>query len=110
MKSHRIIRNKTPHGVEREFDISKCVYDSEVIRNNVEARCSVIRGELRYDVTIGVPLGLDKEETDLVILSTINNTSGVKGIEQFTSDLKNRKYKMCANIKTILDDYIGVEL
>lgn len=110
MKSHRIIRTKTSSGIEREFDIAYCIHDAEIIRNNIEARCMVIRGELRYNITIGIPLGLDKEETDLVVLNTISNTLGVKEISEFSSTLDNRRYSMSAKILTQQNDYIGVEL
>ena len=109
MKSIKITRKKDGANIIRDVDISKCFYDKEVVRSNIEARCQVIRGELPYNTLIGIPLGLDKEETDLTILSLVNNTIGVTDVKKFHSVSRDRKYKATIEVGTN-NGIIGAEV
>ena len=107
MKGHKIVKNMNG---SKELDIATCVFDSEVIRNNIEARCSVIRGELPYNVLLGITLKAGKDELDLTIMNIINNTYGVKEIDKFSSSIVNRKYTANVNIITQMNNEITVEV
>lgn len=110
MRSHKITRTSVNGIIEREVDLANCINTPEIIRNNIEARCQIIQGELEYDTSIGVPLGLDKEETDLMIMNTINNTNGVEEITEFTSKIVNRKYMLNAKVKVTDGSILEVTL
>ena len=93
MKGHNIIREVVDGiVVNREFDLANYVYNNEAIRNNIEARCRVIRGELLYNVTLGIPLHVEKDDLDLAIMNAVETTYGVKAVKKFISSLKNNKY------------------
>lgn len=92
MKGHNIIREKVNGVINREFDLANYVYDKDVIKNNIEARCRVIRGELLYNVTLGIPLHVDKDDLDLSIMNIVETTGGVDSIKKFTSSLQNNQY------------------
>ena len=36
--------------------IIQCIYDAESLKQNLECRCSIIRGELPYNTAMGIPL------------------------------------------------------
>jgi hypothetical protein len=110
MKGHNIIKEKNNGIITREFDIANCVNNEQVIKNNIEARCQVIRGELLYNVLLGVPLHVDKDDLDLSIANIILNTYGVKAIEKFTSSLLNRNYKAVLKITTIYNTQVDLEV
>lgn len=98
MKGHRIERESIGGIITRDVDIAHIVSGIEVVRNNVEARCQVIRGELPYNVLIGIPLHQNKEDIDLSVLNTITTTTGVEEVREFESSLSNRKYNATAKI------------
>lgn len=100
MKGHNIIREKVNGVINREFDIANYVYDKDVIRNNIEARCRVIRGELLYNITLGIPLHVDKDDLDLSIMNIVETTGGVDSIKQFTSSLQNNQYHASMVVNT----------
>lgn len=103
MKGHNIIRENGSY----EVDIANTVDDAEVVRNNIEARCRVIRGELMYNVLLGIPLKGSKEDIDLNIMNIIHNTDGVVDIQEFESRMIGHKYS--ANIK-VLTIYKPIEV
>jgi len=112
MKGHLIEKVVDPitHKEHKEFNINKFVTGSEVIRNNIEARCSVIRGELLYNVNLGIVLGMKKDDLDLTIMSIINNTLGVKEINKYMSKLENKEYMANIYVTTVENESIAVEV
>lgn len=111
MRGHNIIRTRDANGnIQRDFDLAHCVYDAEVVRNNIEARCSVIRGELAYNVLLGVPLKLEKEDMDLAVMNIINNTTGVREINKFSSHITNKTYRANVVVITTMSKVINVEV
>ena len=110
MKGHNIIKEKYNGTITREFDIASCVTNEKVIKNNIEARCQVIRGELLYNTLLGIPLHVDKDDLDLSIANIVLNTYGVKSIDKFTSSLVNRVYKVNLKITTIYNKQVDLEV
>lgn len=110
MKGHNIIKEKHNGVITREFDIASCVINEKVIKNNIEARCQVIRGELLYNVLLGIPLHVDKDDLDLSVANIVLNTYGVKAIDKFTSSLIDRKYKAYLKIITIYNTQVDLEV
>ena len=98
MKGHNIIRTKEDGVIKREFDLANCIQGVEVIRNNIEARCQVIRGELLYNILLGIPLHSDKDEIDLCVRNIIETTLGVSEIKKFKSELVNKKYHLSVSV------------
>ena len=82
------------------------VEDREALRVNLQARLSIIRGEYMSDVFLGVPLGATKDETDLYIQKIVLNTSGVQGIQSFTSSIENKVYKCRFTVNTVFGDVV----
>lgn len=101
MKSHNILKEKIGNRIVRDVDIAHCVSGVDVIKNNVEARCQVIKGELPYNTLLGIPLHQDKEDIDLSVLNIITNTYGVQDITRFNSSLSHRKYSANAIIQSM---------
>lgn len=110
MKGHNIIKTKVNNNIFREFDIANCVTNELVIKHNIEARCQVIRGELLYNILLGIPLHADKEDLDLAISNIVLTTNGVKSIEKFESSIIERKYKAYLIINTIYNSQINLEV
>lgn len=111
MRGHNIIRTKDASGkIQKEFDIANCVEDAEVVRNNIEARCSVIRGELMYNVLLGIPLRVDKDDMDLAVMNIINNTAGVREINKFSSNIIDKVYRANIIVITTMSEVINVEV
>lgn len=110
MKGFKIIRTKDGKKIKRDLDITSFVYDSEVIRNNIEAVCQVLRGELNYNSDLGIQLGLDKTESDLTISRLILGVYGVKKIKSFESILEGRHYTANIVVETVFNEEVGVNI
>lgn len=110
MKGHNIIKEKEDNTINREFDIANCVTDEQVIKNNIEARCQVIRGELLYNVLLGIPLHVGKDDLDLSVANIVLSTEGVKSIDKFVSSVLDRKYRAVLNITTKYDTQVELEV
>ena len=111
MKGFKIIKTNTGGDeIKRDIDILNFVYDSEVVRNNIEARCQIIRGELSYNTMLGIGLRSDKDTKDLDISSIINTTGGVRQILLFNSGLVNTKYNAQINVETTYNTNVEVSL
>lgn len=87
-------------------------FDAESVRNNIEARCSVVRGELSYNTSLGVTLGSDQKHLDLILSEIILDTAGVKSIESFYSyyDSSTRTYSAQIVVITQSDESIEVTI
>lgn len=110
MRGHKIVKKIESNKIIRDVELNSLITGSEVIRNNIEARCQIIQGEVKQNITLGVPLGLDKEDTDLVIMETINNTNGVERINKFISAISGRRYILNASVEVTTRDIIEVAL
>ena len=86
---------------DNDFYLDKFIYDGEALRQNIIARCSVIKGELPYNITLGIPLGGNKEELDFAILDLILNTEGVQSAYIVDSKIINRQYVCELSIQSI---------
>lgn len=102
MKNFKIQRkyvvNEGTRTVKRDLVPYMFAFDAEAIRNNIEARCQILRGELDYNTSLGIVLGDDQQHLDLVLSDIILNTSGVDNIESFTSSVNTSTRKYSANI------------
>ena len=111
MKSHNITRTTVNGIIQKDFDIAKCSANvSEIVRNNIEARCSIIRGELLYNALLGVPLKVDKDDMDLTMMNIINTTYGVREINKFSSRSANKKYTADVVVITTASSVLSVEV
>ena len=77
------------------------VYNIYSLKQNLESRCTIIKGELPYNVQHGIPLKAQLQDIQLSILNIINNTPGVRNCEVLSSKLVNRKFKLEVKIKSI---------
>lgn len=100
MRGHNIIKENG----NREVDIANCVSGIEVIKNNIEARCRVLRGELLYNVILGIPLKAEKEDIDLAVANIISTTQGVTDIQELRSNLRDNVYT--ASIKVLANNTV----
>jgi len=83
---------KTILQVENDFYPDRVVYDREAILSLLKCRLSIIKGEYVPNAMLGIPLGANKDEIDLNIQQIILKTTGVTGILEFSSYLKDKKY------------------
>ena len=104
-----LIMNKDGN-VRKEINIFKFVYDAEVVKNLISQRCQIIKGELAYNTVLGIGLKSYKETLDLDISSIILNTTGVKEILSFESNLVDKKYSAKILIQTQNNETIEVNL
>lgn len=96
--------------IRKEINIFKFVYDAEVVKNLISQRCQIIKGELAYNTVLGIGLKSYKETLDLDISSIILNTTGVKEILSFESNLTDKKYSAKIMIQTQNNETIEVNL
>lgn len=82
------------------------IYDLDSLKQNLEARCSIVKGEALYNTRLGVPIGLPVQDTKLAILNTISNTYGVKNCTLSRNYIQNGRYvmdvKVYSNLGTVL--------
>lgn len=93
-----------------EINVFKCVYDAEVVKNLIMQRCQILKGELPYNIVMGIGLKSNKDALDLDISSIILNTKGVKEIKSFESTLVDKKYNANIIVITNKDELIEVNL
>lgn len=110
MLGHKVLRNKVNGVLERDLDIAHLCKDTEAVRNNIEARCQIIRGELKQNILLGIPLRGSKEEIDLAVMDTINSTYGVRSIERFESRMEGKKYYLFVSVLTDFGELLEVEI
>lgn len=96
--------------IVRDIIPNRFSFDQETVRNDLEARCQVLRGELKYNTSLGIVLGDNKEHMDLVISEIILGTQGVDKIESFSStvDMAKRKYSANIVVNTVFNKTIEV--
>ena len=110
MRGFKIARTIDGEYIKRDLMINQFSKDSEVIRNNVEAVCQVIRGELNYNCNLGIPISSKKEEKDLAIANQILKVNGIKRIKQFESKVEDRKYSASIVVETVYSDNLEVNI
>ena len=106
--SSKILEEKIVDGITRyrmKFTILP-KYDLEALKQNLEARCSIIRGDVLYNTRLGIPLGLPVSETKLSVLNTINSTYGVRTCQVLNNYISNKKYVMDVKINSNLGETI----
>lgn len=102
MKMFQITRTRNDDGtITRDLYPKRYMYSTDVIRASLEARCQIIRGELSYNNTLGLPLGSNKDALDLAVSNIILSTHFIDSIKEFESSIVNKKYS--ARIVVITD-------
>ena len=82
------------------------IYDAQSLKQNLECRCSIIRGELPYDIRLGIPLKTQLDEKRLAILNIINQTPGVESTKVKNISVVNKKFTMTVEIKSNFGDFV----
>jgi len=82
------------------------IYDVYSLKQNLECRCSIIRGELLYDVRQGVPLKAMVAEKRLCILNIINKTPGVSQTKILSEKIINKKYTLNIEITSDFGTFV----
>lgn len=79
------------------------IYDAESLKQNLECRCAILKGELPYNTNLGVPLKLLPKETELAIVNLISTTYGVKSciVKYRNFNSRMRKLDLQCEIQTI---------
>lgn len=95
---------------KKEIDIFNFVYNSEVVKNLIQERCQVLRGELPYNASLGIELKTSKTNLDLDISNIILNTNGVKRIISLESVVVNKKYNAKIKIETNYNEMLEVNI
>ena len=75
--------------------------DGEAVRDLIYSRCKVIKGELAYNVNVGVALTTVKEMVDQSILETISTTTGVVRVTNIKSKIENSHYYAYTDILSV---------
>ena len=70
------------------------IYDLYSLKQNLEARCSIVKGEALYNTRLGVPIGLPLQDTKLAVLNTISNTYGVRNCTLVRNYIQDGTYVM----------------
>lgn len=103
--SYKLINEHEKFVVKRNLNgktvgIIQCIYDAESLKQNLECRCSIIRGELPYNTSLGIPLKMLPQETELAILNLINDTPGVQSCTVLNSSIENRRLHLQLRIES----------
>ena len=78
------------------------IYDLDSLKQNLEARCSIVKGEALYNTRLGVPIGLPIQDIKLSVLNTINNTYGVQNCTLVRNYIQNGTYRMDVKVQSDL--------
>lgn len=87
--------------INQEFycDI-KLITDAYCIKQNLLERMSNVRGDLPYNIELGVPLKFTRQSSRLIILNLINDTPGVTGCDVIKEYIADKKYVMDVQVHT----------
>ena len=89
--------------IRYQKDNSSFASGEEGVAQSLTQRLSIIRGELWYNILYGIPL-FDKMKTkieaDIAVASMIEMHPDVKNIDDFTSQIINRRYSCNVTINT----------
>ena len=83
------------------------VYDIYSLKQNLESRCSIVKGELPYNTQHGIPLNAQLQDTQLSIVNIINNTPGVAKCEVISSKLIDNKFKLQVKIASTYGTFMA---
>lgn len=83
---------KTVYYDGNEVYLDKLVTGKEAVLSNLRARLSIMRGEFKPNIYLGLVLGSTEEEFDLFIKQIILTTEGVKNILRFESKMEGNNY------------------
>lgn len=106
MKYFEIIKDKETGKVK--FNPFSFVENQYAVKELIESRLKIIKGELKYNIRLGIPIGYNKTEIDLNISDIILSTSGVSKIIKFESKVENRKYSANIDVQTEFSGIIKV--
>lgn len=76
------------------------ITDAYCIKQNLIERMSNVRGDLPYNIELGVPLKFTRQSSRLIILNLINDTPGVTGCDVIKEYIANKKYVMDVQVHT----------
>lgn len=76
------------------------ITDAYCIKQNLLERMSNVRGDLPYNIELGVPLKFTRQSSRLIILNLINGTPGVTGCDVVKEYISNKKYVMDVQVHT----------
>ena len=76
------------------------ITDAYCIKQNLLERMSNVRGDLPYNIELGVPLKFTRQSSRLIILNLINGTPGVTGCDVLKEYISNKKYVMDEQVHT----------
>lgn len=82
------------------------IYDINSLKQNLECRCSIIRGELPYNIQHGIPLKSTIQEIQVSVLNIVNNTPGVTSCEVLASKLVDRRFKLELKINSNFGSFV----
>ena len=99
-----VIENDEP--VTKTYAPILPIYDIYSLKQNLECRCSIIRGELFYDVRHGIPLKATLSEKRLCILNIINKTPSVTRTKVLSEKIQNRKYTIDVEITSDFGTFV----
>lgn len=102
--------NLVEPGIYRDLNPTNFIYNEEEVVALLNSRCRIIKGELAYNTTLGIPLGNNKDTIDLAISEIILATRGVKEIKEFKSSIINHKYSGSLVIDTIFNTTVEVTI
>lgn len=80
------------------------IYDLYSLKQNLEARCSIIKGDALYNTRLGIPIGLPTQDTKLSILNTITSTYGVRTCNIIRNYIQNGRFIMDVKVYSSLGD------
>ena len=85
-----------------KYGLIKATYNGHscVIKQNLLERMSNVRGDLPYNIELGVPLKFTRQSSRLIILNLINGTPGVTGCDVLKEYISNKKYVMDVQVHT----------
>ena len=83
------------------------VYDIYSLKQNLESRCTILKGELPYNTQHGIPLKSQLQDTQISIVNIINSTPGVQNCEVLASKLVDKKFKLEVKVKSNFGTFIA---
>lgn len=88
------------------------IENTRMVKQNIEDRLKILKSELHYDTSIGIPIGLHKESVDIAVIDTIRKTTGVASayFTQESTLLNGRHYHAIVNIITEYNTELQMEI
>ena len=88
------------------------VENTKMVRQNIQDRLKILKGELDYNTSIGIPIGLHKESVDIAVIDIIRKTTGVVSAYfiQKSTLVQGRHYHALVNIITEYNTELQMEI